>query len=168
MIASMMSNTETKTFPYFTLQEVVQRSGLSEHTLRYYERIGLLDTVKRDSSSNHRRYTADEVQIIEMLACLRTTGMSIEAMRTYSALLKQGDAAAVQQLALFDEQRKVLEQEIAQKQKHLHYLEQKVAYWKAVQSGDGAKVKEIGQLASNLIKQIIHEQQGILNKENNS
>ena len=154
----MISNTETKTSPYFTLQEVVQRSGLSEHTLRYYERIGLLDTVKRDSSSNHRRYTAEEVQLIEMLACLRTTGMSIDAMRTYSALLKQGDVAADAQLALFEQQRKILEQEIVQKQKHLHYLEQKVAFWQAVQSGDDAKVQEIAQHTSGLMQHIIHEE----------
>ena len=152
-----MQSTETKTSPYFTLQEVVQRSGLSEHTLRYYERIGLLDIVKRDSSSNHRRYSAEEVQNIEMLACLRAAGMSIDGMRTYSALVKKGDAAAEQQIALFEEQRKALEQEIARKQLHLRYLEQKVAYWKAVQSGDDVKVKAIDQINSGLRKQIIHE-----------
>ncbi len=154
----MMQNTETKTPPYFTLQEVVQRSGLSEHTLRYYERIGLLDDVKRDNSSGHRRYTAEDVQIIEMLACLRATGMSIEAMRTYVALLKKGDVAADQQLALFEAQRKALEQEIAQKQEHLRYLEHKVAYWQAVQSGDDARVREIGEIATGLAKQIIKEE----------
>ena len=152
-----MSNTETKTPLHFTLQEVVQRSGLSEHTLRYYERIGLLDNVKRDSSSGHRRYTAEDVQNIETLACLRTTGMSIEDMRTYFALLKDGKAAADQQLALFEAQRKALEHELAQKQEHLRYLEHKVAYWKAVQSGDYAKVKEISQITRGLIRQIIEE-----------
>ena len=79
-------------------------------------------------------------------------------MRTYSALLKKGDAAADQQLVLFEEQRKALEQEIAQKQLHLRYLEQKVAYWKAVQSGDDAKVKEIDQINAGLRNKIIHEQ----------
>lgn len=74
-------DTKTKTPLHFTLQEVVLRSGLSEHTLRYYERIGLIDAVNRDSSSNHRRYTAEDVQKIETLACLRATGMSIEDMR---------------------------------------------------------------------------------------
>lgn len=102
----MISDTETKIPLHFTLQEVVQRSGLSEHTLRYYERIGLLDRVKRDSSSGHRRYTAEDVQNIEALACLRTTGMSIDDMRKYFALLKDGRAAADQQLALFEGQKK--------------------------------------------------------------
>jgi DNA-binding transcriptional MerR regulator len=152
-----MSDTETKTPAYFTLQEVVQRSGLSEHTLRYYERIGLLDRVKRDSSSGHRKYTADDVQNIEALACLRTTGMSIEDMRTYFALLKDGKVAADQQLALFEAQKKTLEQELAQKQEHLRYLEYKVAFWKAVQSGDDAKVREISEITAGLAKQIIKE-----------
>ncbi len=152
-----MRDTETKTPPHFTLQEVVQRSGLSEHTLRYYERIGLLDRVDRDRSSGHRRYTAEDVQNIETLACLRTTGMSIEDMRTYFALLKDGKAAADQQLALFEAQRKALEQELAQKQEHLRYLEQKVAFWKAVQSGDDAKVREISEITAGLAKQLIKE-----------
>jgi DNA-binding transcriptional MerR regulator len=153
----MISDTETKIPLHFTLQEVVQRSGLSEHTLRYYERIGLLDRVKRDSSSGHRRYTTEDVQNIEALACLRTTGMSIDDMRKYFALLKDGRAAADQQLALFEGQKKALEQELAQKQEHLRYLEQKVAFWKAVQSGDDAQVREIAEITSGLAKQIIKE-----------
>ena len=153
----MSSNTETKTLPYFTLQEVVQRSGLSEHTLRYYERIGLLDRVKRDSSSGHRRYTAEDVHNIETLACLRTTGMSIEDMRTYFALLKDGKAAADQQLALFEGQKQALEQELAQKQEHLRYLEHKVAFWKAVQSGDDTKVREISEITAGMAKLFIKE-----------
>ena len=153
----MLHDTETKTLTYFTLQEVVLRSGLSEHTLRYYERIGLLDRVKRDRSSGHRRYTAVDVQNIETLACLRTTGMSIEDMRTYFALLKDGRAAADQQLALFEAQKKALEQELAQKQEHLRYLEQKVTFWKAVQSGDDAQVREIAEITAGLAKQILKE-----------
>ncbi|HLZ58216.1 MAG TPA: MerR family transcriptional regulator [Ktedonosporobacter sp.] len=153
----MINHTETQTPLHFTLQEVVERSGLSEHTLRYYERIGLLDQVKRDSSSGHRRYTAEDVQNIEVLACLRTTGMSIDDMRTYFVLLKDGRAAADQQLALFEGQKKALEQELAQKQEHLRYLEQKVAFWKAVQRGDDAQAREIAEITSGLAKQIIKE-----------
>lgn len=153
----MSRDKDTTTATHFTLQEVVLRSGLSEHTLRYYERIGLLDRVKRDDSSGHRRYTAEDVQNIETLACLRTTGMSIEDMRKYFALLKDGKAAADQQLALFEAQRKALEQELAKKHEHLRYLEHKVAFWKAVQSGDDARVKEIIEITTGLAKQIIKE-----------
>ena len=140
-----------------TIKQMADLSGMSEHTLRYYERIGLLDRVKRDSSSGHRRYTAEDVEKIEMLACLRTTGMSIEDMRTYVALLKDGKAAADQQLALFEAQKKALEQELVRKQEHLRYLEHKVAFWKAVQSGDDAKVREISEITTGLAKQIIKD-----------
>ena len=75
----------------------------------------------------------------------------------YSRHSASDSSPADQQLALFEEQRKALEQEIVQKQKHLVYLEQKVAYWKAVKSGDGAKVKEIGEIPSGLIQQLINE-----------
>ncbi len=55
----------------------------SESALRYYERIGLIDPVPRDSSSSHRRYAAETVDTLEALACLRSTGMSIDDMRAY-------------------------------------------------------------------------------------
>ncbi|GHO49448.1 hypothetical protein KSX_76110 [Ktedonospora formicarum] len=83
--------------------------------------------------------------------------MSIDDMRKYFALLKDGKAAADQQLALFEAQKKALEQEMAQKQEHLRYLEHKVAFWKAVQRGDDARAQEIGKIATGLAKQIIKE-----------
>lgn len=149
------NNLKSTTLPYFTLQEVVNSSGLSEHTLRYYERIGLIEKVDRDSSSSHRRYSAEDVFMIEALACLRKTGMSIEDMRKYLALTKDGRAAADQQLELFEAHREALEQEMARKQEHLRYLEHKVAFWKAVQSGDDARAKELGKVARGIAKGII-------------
>lgn len=83
--------------------------------------------------------------------------MSIDGMRKYFALLKDGKAAADQQLTLFEAQKKALEQELAQKQEHLATLEQKVAFWKAVQSGDDAKVSEISEITAGLARPLIKE-----------
>lgn len=138
----------------YTLQEVVNRSGLSEHTLRYYEQIGLLDKVERDHSSGHRRYTEEDLQIIEALACLRATGMSIDDMRKYRDLHQEGIAGAEQQVELFEAHRQKLEAELAKKQEHLRYLEQKVEFWKAVAAGDMSKVSEIGLLTLEMMKQL--------------
>jgi MerR HTH family regulatory protein len=55
----------------FTVQQAAQLTGLSEHTLRYYERVGLLPPVRRQNSSRHRRYSVADISIIETLACLR-------------------------------------------------------------------------------------------------
>lgn len=139
---------------YFTVQEVVDRSGLSEHTLRYYERIGLLDQVHRDGSSGHRRYTAEDVQVIEMMACLRATGMSIDHMRKFLELAKEGQTGALQLAELFEAHRQQLELELARKQDHLRYLGLKVEFWKAFSVGDEAKMREISVAAEALGKHI--------------
>ncbi len=76
----------------FTIQDVSRRSGLSEPTLRYYEEVGLIGPVDRDASSGHRRYSSEDVDALQMLACLRAMGMGIEDMRTYQANRARGRA----------------------------------------------------------------------------
>jgi DNA-binding transcriptional MerR regulator len=66
----------------FTIQQVSRRTGLSEPTSRYYEKLGLIDPVDRDASSGHRRHDLATVTRVESLANLRAVGLSIEQMRT--------------------------------------------------------------------------------------
>jgi DNA-binding transcriptional MerR regulator len=74
----------------YTVQQAAALTGLSEHTLRYYERIGLIQPVARQESSGHRRYGAADLAKLESLACLRATGMPIEQMRRYFELRAGG------------------------------------------------------------------------------
>lgn len=138
----------------YTLQEVVERSGLSEHTLRYYERIGLLEPIERDQSSGHRRYTADDLHIIEVMACLRATGMSIDHMRKFLELARAGQTGAQELADLFESHRQQLELELARKQEHLRYLGLKVDFWQAFAVGDEAKMREISAETEALAKHI--------------
>lgn len=138
----------------YTLQEVVERSGLSEHTLRYYERIGLLEPIERDQSSGHRRYTADDLHIIEVMACLRATGMSIDHMRKFLELARAGQTGAQELADLFEAHRQQLELELARKQEHLRYLGLKVDFWQAFAVGDEAKMREISAETEALAKHI--------------
>ena len=78
----------------YTVQQAAALTGLSEHTLRYYERIGLIQPVPRQRSSGHRRYRAADLTKLESLACLRATGMPIEQMRRYFELRSEGDESA--------------------------------------------------------------------------
>ncbi len=139
---------------YFTLQEVVDRSGLSEHTLRYYERIGLLEPVHRDHSSGHRRYTAEDLLVIEVMACLRATGMSIEHMRKFLELVREGQSGALELVELFEAHRQQLELELAKKREHLRYLELKVEFWKAFSAGDEAKMRQISATTETMAQHI--------------
>ena len=123
-----------------TVQQVVELTGLSEHTLRYYEKAGLIELVKRDFSSKHRRYSKENLAKIKSLACLRATGMPLEQMRKYFVLAESGLDSADELQNLLKAQRIVLQEKMAQMQKNMDYLEYKISYWQqikdAAQTGD--------------------------------
>lgn len=126
-----------------TVQETAERTGLSEHTLRYYERAGLLKGVRRDDSSGHRRYSADDVARLSTLACLRATGMPLEQMRRYFALAARGRSAAPALRDLLRDQEQALEGRIRAMQQHLTYVRRKIDYWKALEAGQDAAARRI-------------------------
>lgn len=138
-----------------TIQEVSRRSGLSEPTLRYYEKIGLIEHVGRDESSGHRRYGAALVNRIEALACLRATGMSVHDMRLYlkhledaaggldgaggqDAVAGRGTTAAADMTALFERNVERIDAEIERLLVRRNYLRLKAEIWAARRDGDEA------------------------------
>ena len=93
-----------------TIQEAADLLGVSSHTLRYYERVGLLTEVPR-SSRTHRLYTPREIEALRFLLLLRTTGMSIRQIKVYVGLLAQGvDTLHQREALLADHERQVLAQ----------------------------------------------------------
>ncbi|MET8225981.1 MerR family transcriptional regulator [Streptomyces sp. NPDC005301] len=115
---------------------MARRSGFSEPTLRYYEKIGLLGTVGRDETSGHRRYGPATVERVEALSCLRSAGMAVGGMRRYLDLLAEGDAAAAEQRDLFASQAEKLAADIERLQLRLTYLRRKADLWDARVRGD--------------------------------
>ncbi len=138
----------------YTIHEVAQRSGLSIPTLRYYEEIGLVPDVGRDTSSGHRRYSADTLQIIESLANLRAVGMSIEEMRTYLTLREQGDETAVEKRELFQAHAEEVGKQIARLHIRQRYLSFKVAYWDARARGDLDEAARIALEYESIVKDL--------------
>lgn len=113
------------------IQEVARPTGFSESALRYYERIGLIDPVPRDTSSSHRRYSEETVDTLEALACLRSMGMSIEDMRSYLDGVAEGRTAASRMVELFAGHAERLEDELAALRLRHAYARAKVALWQA-------------------------------------
>src|SRR5438874_13749722 len=109
-----------------TIQEVSRRSGLSEPTLRYYEEVGLIGPINRDASSGHRRYDGEDVDTLQMLACLRAMGMGIEDMRTYQANRARGREAAAEQRDLLLRHAVAVEAQIGVLRTHLRSEERRV------------------------------------------
>lgn len=87
-----------------SIAEAAKASGLSAHTLRYYERAGLIESVSRNGSG-HRRYRAGDLELIAFLARLRATGMPIRDVRRYVELIKSGEATNAERLALLEAHR---------------------------------------------------------------
>jgi DNA-binding transcriptional MerR regulator len=114
-----------------TIQDVSRRSGLSGPTLRYYEEVGLIGPIGRDPSSRHRRYREEDLDALQVLACLRAMGVGIEEMRTYQANRERGHAKAGEQRDLLLQHSKRVEAEIKTLGMHLDYLRAKAALWDA-------------------------------------
>ena len=137
-----MATVTTDQLAGLSIQEVARRTGFSESTLRYYERIGLIDPVPRATSSSHRRYAAETVDTLEALACLRSTGMSIGDMRAYLNGVAEGLTAAPRMVALFAAHALRLERELAALRVRQGYAAAKVALWQARVEGDQAAEQE--------------------------
>ena len=135
----------------FTIQEVSRRTGLSEPTLRYYEDVGLLGPVGRDERSGHRRYRTEDVEILEVLACLRAVGVGIEEMRAYLVNRTRGRAAAAEQRDLLLRHAERVEDEIAAQQARLGYLRVKASIWDARDRGDEAAEAEGWQRLADVV-----------------
>lgn len=109
---AMASNMKSKGY---TIGEVVEQTGLSAHTLRYYEKEGLLPFVTKNSSG-HRVYAKSDLQWLSMIECLKDSGLQIKEIRQYIEWFRQGDSTLQQRLELFQNRRKALEAEIARLQ----------------------------------------------------
>ena len=144
----------TQTEAPLTIKQMADLSGMSEYTLRYYEKVGLIEPIPRDGSSGHRRYSAETVRIVERLSCLRASGFSLDEMRLYLQQRKRGDAAAAEQKALFLAQAEEVAEEIRKLQIRQRYLRGKVAYWDARLGGDLERAAQIAEENQKIAKEL--------------
>lgn len=113
-----------------SIQQVAQQTGLSIDTLRYYERIGLIEPVER-ASSGHRRYKQRDLDWIHLLIDLRETGMPIAQMVHFSQLRRQGASTATERLLILEQHQRALEQQMQKLEHHKLALQRKIEHKKA-------------------------------------
>lgn len=109
-----------------TIAEVSERFGISQDTLRYYERIGLIPPVNRNKSGN-RNYTEEDLRWVEFIKCMRGAGLPIEVLIEYVTLFQQGDETVEARKELLIEQRNELIARIEDMKKTLERLNLKIA-----------------------------------------
>jgi DNA-binding transcriptional MerR regulator len=99
------------------------------HTLRYYERAGLIDGVGR-AESGHRRYSEDDLTWIGVLQRLRATGMSIRRIRRYAELVRAGEGNELERLVLLVEHRDSVRARLAEEREYLAFIDRKITSYR--------------------------------------
>lgn len=108
-----------------TIAEVCERFELTQDTLRYYEKIGLIHTIQR-KASGIRNYTEEDCKWIEFIKCMRSAGLSIEFLSEYVKLFKEGDSTLEKRRSLLIDQRTLLKERMHEMQITLDRLNRKV------------------------------------------
>ena len=118
-----------------TIKEVSVKYHISQDTLRYYERIGMIPAVSR-TAGGIRDYQEKDLNWVELDICMRSAGLPIEAMIEYVKLYQMGDSTFAARLQLLQEQRENLLEQRKQIDATLDRLNYKIAqYQKAIETG---------------------------------
>lgn len=109
----------------YTIHEVCERTGLTAHTLRYYEREKLLPGVGR-SPGGFRQYSEEDMEALSAICCLKNTGMSLQDIARFMELIREGDHTLRDRYELLKRHRETVIERMAQMQKHLDKVTCKV------------------------------------------
>ena len=122
----------------YTVKQLADKMEISEHTLRYYTDMGLLPCGR--DKNNRRVFDQESVNWVEGIKCLRSCGMSIEAIKEYSELCmeKETEERLRARETIFLQQQKVAHQRLAQAQATADYIDKKVEHYRAVLAGETA------------------------------
>ncbi len=125
MKSKYLTNEEEK---MYSIHEVCERTGLTAHTLRYYEKEKLLPNVNR-SAGGFRQYSDEDLEALGMICCLKNTGMSLQNISRFMALTREGDQTLRERCELLKKHRDTVLVRMEEMQKHLEKVTWKVNYF---------------------------------------
>jgi DNA-binding transcriptional MerR regulator len=114
-----------------TIAEAAASAGVSVHTLRYYERVGLIVTSVERNRAGRRRYHQADLDWIAICTKLRTTGMPIRSIRRYAELVAGGPGNEQERLALMESHRACVEARLADLEENLKLIDYKIDVYRA-------------------------------------
>jgi len=118
-----------------TIKEVSEELGLTQDTLRYYEKVGMIPSVTR-TEGGIRDYQKEDLEWVKLATCMRSAGLPVKVMIDYLSLYKQGDSTIQQRCNLLKEQREKLLEQRKQIEETLEKLNYKIAKYEiAVETG---------------------------------
>lgn len=119
----------------YTIKEVSKKFNLSSHTLRYYEKEGLLPFIDRDSKGN-RVYSDNNLEWIQLICCMRATSMSISHIKKYIQLTLQGDDTILERRQIILNQKEIIENHIKEFNNHLNIINKKLKFYDDIATSD--------------------------------
>jgi DNA-binding transcriptional MerR regulator len=120
-----------------TIAEAARRTGVSVHTLRYYERAGLVVTPIDRTYGGRRRYQQEDLRWIKICTKLRATGMPIKTIRRYAELVAAGPGNEQERLALMETHRSEVTARLAELQENLKIIDHKIDVYRGrLEAGD--------------------------------
>ena len=112
----------------YSIQDVSKKTGLSTHTLRYYEKEGLISGVER-SQGGFRQYTDEDLERLGLICCLKNTGMSIQEIARFVQLTHEGDHTLKERVQMLKNHREQVIERIEEMQKHLDKVTWKINFF---------------------------------------
>ncbi|WP_125772033.1 MerR family transcriptional regulator [Companilactobacillus furfuricola] len=112
----------------YSVQQVANKTGLTTYTVRYYHDHGLLPFVQRDKNNN-RVFSDSDIEWLEMITCLRSTGMPIDQIKNYTDLVVEGENTVPERYQIMLNQQKRTVNEIKELQQHLATIKYKVDHY---------------------------------------
>jgi DNA-binding transcriptional MerR regulator len=124
-----------------SIAEAARRTGVSVHTLRYYERAGLVVTTVERTDGGRRRYQQQDLYWITICTKLRATGMPIKTIRRYAQLVSAGPGNEQERLALMEAHRADVTAKIAELQENLKLIDRKINVYRGrLAAGDADRL----------------------------
>ena len=127
----------------YSIQEVCNRTGLTAHTLRYYEKEGLLTGVAR-SAGGFRQYSDEDLEALGLICCLKNTGMSLQEITQFVKLTHEGDRTLKERVEMLREHRENVIARMQEMQKHLdkvtwklNFFSEKLRAYESGEAGNG-------------------------------
>ncbi len=112
----------------YTISEVCKKTGLTAHTLRFYEKEKLLPDIKR-SVGGFRQYTEDDMEALNMICCLKNTGMSLQDIAEFMALSREGDKTLRERCKMLEKHRKTVIEQMEEVKRHLEKVNSKYSFF---------------------------------------
>lgn len=112
----------------YSIKEVAERTRLAPHTLRYYEKEGLLPFVER-TESGVRRFSENDLEWLGLICCLKSTGMPIKQIKEFVELSMQGDETLKIRCEMLVAHKKAVKDEIRMMEQHLEKVTHKIEYF---------------------------------------